>query len=147
MRTSAPGATEPARRGAGFTLVELLAVLAIAGIASAAIVLAIPDGRGSLAAEAERFAARVDAAQEQAVLESRAIALEVDADGYLFRRREGVGWRVLRTHRWTNGAAGAPGQSLFDSTGLVEPLAVELVRGPERARIDIAADGGVHVAR
>ena len=42
----------------GFTLIELLVALTILGLMSAVVVLAIPDPRGRLVDEAERFAAR-----------------------------------------------------------------------------------------
>src|SRR3954464_6125538 len=40
----------------GFTLVELMVVLVIIGLASAAVILTLPERGGSLFAEAERFA-------------------------------------------------------------------------------------------
>ena len=48
--------------GNGFTLLELMVVLTIIGFISAAVVLAIPDPRGRVIEDADRFAARVAAA-------------------------------------------------------------------------------------
>ena len=55
----------------GFTLVELMVVIAIIGIASAAVVLMMPDPRGRLADEADQFAARVRVAHDAAILNAR----------------------------------------------------------------------------
>ena len=67
MPISAPGNSRPAAEG-GFTLVELMVVLTVIGLASAAAVLAMPDPRGRLVDEGARFAARVRAAQDSAVM-------------------------------------------------------------------------------
>src|SRR6185503_13288799 len=69
-------------RTKGFTLVELMVVLVIIGLAAAAVVIAVPEPGGSLAGEAERFAARVKAARDTAILESRAMAVQIGRGGY-----------------------------------------------------------------
>jgi len=51
----------------GFTLVELMVVIAIIGVAAGAVMLSMPDPRPTLAVEAERFAARLTLAREEAV--------------------------------------------------------------------------------
>ncbi len=138
----------------GFTLVELLIVLTIIGLMSAAVVLAMPDGRGSLIDEAERFAARAQAAQEHAVLGARPIAIRVTGAGFVFDRRVLDEWKPLdrspfTDHVWREGTragVGAAAQRIvFDSTGASEPLRLLLTRGDEQVLVEISAGGKINV--
>ena len=54
------------KRTSGFTILEMMIVLAILGIAAGAILLTAPDSRRSLLDEAERFAASLVRAKEEA---------------------------------------------------------------------------------
>ncbi len=146
----------PLRRSAvdGFTLIELLIVLTIIGLMSAAVVLAMPDGRGSLIDEAERFAARAQAAQEQAVLDARAVSIRVTSAGYGFDRRERDEWKPLdrspfTDHAWSEGTragVGAGAQRIvFDSTGASEPLRLLLIREDDQVLVEIGPGGKIHV--
>ena len=65
----------------GFTLVEMMVVLVIIGLASATVLLAMPDPRGDLRGDGERFAARAKAAQDSAIIEAREMALWVTGSG------------------------------------------------------------------
>jgi general secretion pathway protein H len=154
MRTSATGRSKRRRR-AGFTLVELLVVVTILGLASAAVVLALPDTRPTLTAEAERFAARVLRAREEAVLTNQAVEVEVDASGYAFRKRTRGEWRPLeegpfaRT-AWEEGTRPAINSAegvriAFDTIGYAAPTALALTRGDRSVRVEIDAAGEVEV--
>jgi general secretion pathway protein H len=147
-----PAAMKRTKRQYGFTLVELMVVLVIIGLVAAAVVLAIPEAGGSLAGEADRFAARAKAARDTAILESRAVAVQIGRGGYEVARREGGIWRTETHYDWAErtvpDVAGSSEASIrFDSTGFAEPARVTLRRGDELRAIDIGGDGGVHVVR
>ena len=141
----------------GFTLVELLVVLTLIGLMSAAVILAMPDPRGTLAAEAERFAARSAAARDKAIVDAAAMSVRVTAAGYGFDRRDGSEWRPLDgkpfvEQAWKEGTqATIAGEGamriMFDPTGIAEPARVTLVRDDETMAVTIGADGEVDVVR
>lgn len=160
MPISAPGRARiggAPRSERGFTLVELLIVLTIIGLMSAAVVLAMPDPRGSLVAEAERFAARAHAAQERAIMDARPMAIRVTSLGYGFDRREDGEWKAMdeepfADRPWGEGtSAGVPAQSaqriVFDTTGAAEPMKLMLLRDDDQLLVEIGADGKARVAR
>ena len=82
-------------RERGFTLIELMIVIAIVGLASAVVVLALPDPRGRLTDEAARFAARTRAAHDLAVVGARPISVWVSEGGYGFDERQDGGWVAM----------------------------------------------------
>ena len=144
-------------RAQGFTLIELMIVITIIGLASAAVVLALPDPRGRLADEAARFAARTRAAHDLAIVDARPVSLWVSQGGYGFDERQDGAWvamsdKALRVTRWSKGtrAASSPAEGrdrvLFDPTGLADrPLDVSLMRERERIVVHVGTDGSVRI--
>lgn len=155
MPTSAAGSKAPSRER-GFTLIELMIVIAIVGLASAVVVLALPDPRGRLADEAARFAVRTRAAHDIAVVNARSVSVWVSGGGYGFDERSGGAWvamadKPLRVTRWSAGTRAVPASAgrdrvLFDSTGSADrPLDVTLTRSGEAIVVHVGGDGGVKV--
>ncbi|MFA6122771.1 GspH/FimT family pseudopilin [Sphingomonas sp.] len=144
-------------RERGFTLIELMIVIAIIGLASAVVVLALPDPRGRLTDEAARFAARTRAAHDLAVVGTRPISVWVSEGGYGFDERLDGAWvamaeKPLRVTRWSSGTRAVPSGAtprdriLFDSTGIADrPLDVTLTRARESVVVHVGADGSVRI--
>jgi general secretion pathway protein H len=137
---------------AGFTLVELLMVVAILGLAAGAVVLSAPDPRPSAAADAERFAARLSRAREEAILSNRPVAVEATAAGYAFSVFDGAAWSALEAgpfgpETWTAGTTVEPSDPpvrlVFDPAGAAEPASLTLSR--DGARRTVAVDGAGEV--
>ena len=154
MPTFIPANSEPQENG--FTLVELMVVLTIIGFISAAVVLAIPDPRGRVIDDADRFAARVAAARDEAVVTARPMGVWVSASGYGFQRREGGQWVEMDSKpfvavNWKSGTralVGKDGQQQigFDGTGLpTDPVSVTLAREAERVSVTVDMAGKVMV--
>lgn len=159
MPTSMAAKADPDRdpgTAAGFTLVELMVVLALLGLAAAAVVLTMPEADGGSRAEATRFAARVAALRDRAVIEGRGHGLWVTASGYGFERRIGDRWAPLDEGRlsradWRGGTAvtvdGQPqGRLSFDRVGLPShAMTIAFTRNESRASVAIDGAGEVTV--
>ena len=115
MRTSAAGSKPAQTFAPGFTLLELLVVVALIAIATAGVSLSL---RGSADSALERDATRLAALMETARAQSRASGLTVV-------------WRNTPTGFVFEGLPppGLPQNWLNDSTRAAQPLAVVL--GPE----------------
>ena len=140
----------------GFTLVELMVVIFIIGLMSAAVVMTMPsEGRRALD-DAERFAARAAAARDVAVLSARPVRMWVAASGYGFDTRVKGAWQpvgdtALENGNWSEGLtlstdAGGAGQDVFDASGMPDrALALTLAGGPQKATVRINGSGEVRV--
>jgi general secretion pathway protein H len=147
MRGARPGTGRGGTGEAGFTLVELMVVLAILGLATAAVMLSLPERGGSLAAEAERFAARAKAARDDAILDARAATVALAPGGYEVTRRS-----EAAHYDWAPGtqaelSGGVANRIRFSATGLADPAQLVLRRAGRVAAVEIGGDGNVRVVR
>jgi len=149
--TSATGPNSRARRH-GFTLIELLMTVTVIGLAAGAVVLAMPDPRPTVTAEAERFAARLVRAREEAVLSNRPVAVEATAAGYDFSRYDGADWTPLNEgpfgpEKWGEdlrlSVGGDPVRVVFDPTGAADPGRLTLSRDGRARTISVDGAGEV----
>lgn len=150
--TLAPGAR--ARRP-GFTLVELMVTITVIGLAASVVALSLPDPRPDALTAAERLAARLIHAREDAMLTNRPVAARLDAQGYAFVQMSGGEWSAvaegpLRRQAWPEGvspnlAGDAERLILFDPSGLSAPATIELrAEQPASVRIDDRGRVQVH---
>ena len=157
---------------AGFSLVEMMVVLFIIGLLAGVVVVTLPGAQAGLTDEAQRFASRAAAARDNAVLESRPMAMVVNDKGYYFEeRRDGrwqgfdrppfglQGWKDGTTARVAGLAKPAQADAksddappsgsnriIFDSVGLAsEDVALTLSRDGASAAVRIDRNGGVRL--
>lgn len=67
---------------AGFTLVEILCVLAVLGLTAGLVVLNLPRGEDPFRAEMQKFATQLNIAARDSAIDGRIRGIEIDADGY-----------------------------------------------------------------
>jgi len=139
---------------AGFTLIELMIVVVVIALASAVAVLALPDPRGRVLDEGARFAVRVRAARDGAIIAARPMSVWVTPQGYGFDRWEAGRWvaiddKPLRASEWARGTtATVPDRArvTFDTTGAADrPATIPLLRDRARATVTIYPNGTVNV--
>jgi general secretion pathway protein H len=83
-------------RQAGFTLLEILVVVVIAGITLGLVSLNVmPSERKVLENEAQRISLLMQLARDEAIVRNQPIALEFVQNGYRFLVRDNNEWRLL----------------------------------------------------
>lgn len=152
--TSARAADRLGRRR-GFSLVELMVVVTLIGLAATAVVLTLPEADRRLDQEAMRLAARITLARDETILSGRPTAVRIDADGYAFLRRTDGVWTQLdeaplKGARWAEGTRPVLKRTealvtAFDPVGMAEPVGIRLQRGARAVDIAIDASGEVRL--
>lgn len=156
MKRLAGSGAHPAHHATegGFTLVELMVVLVIIGLMSGAVLLTMGDPRGGLADDADRFAGRVRAAHNRAVILARPVALWVSSTGYGFEERREGRWvaldqKPLVQTDWRSGTRASAAERgtmrlWFDTVGRADqPMAFTLQRNGRALPLSVALDGMV----
>jgi general secretion pathway protein H len=136
MPTSAPGnngrSRRPHRRPAGFTLLELLVVVAIVAIASAGVAFALRDAGGvSLEREAQRLGALLESARARSRLTGQAVRWVATPTGFHF---EGLAGEPL-PENWLEADTRVLGRGVL-------VLGPEPVIGPQAVVLTSAAHPG-----
>ena len=140
------------RPEAGFSLVEMLVVLAILAAVASTIFLNSPAATPNLAKEADKVAAQLLSARDLAIIENRPVLVEFDPSGYRVQQRSRFGWNAapgVQMVAWGEGTSysvegGALASAvLFDSIGLTDPVAITLFRKGRIERISLDGTGNV----
>ncbi len=172
MPISATGRTDESS-ATGFSLIEVIVVVAVIGLASGAVMVAMPGDAAALRPEAERLAARLAHAAHSSILDGVAYGAKVDTQGYSFFRIRDEAWAVIANapplvqERWNNKttasviadadtistdpASPAP-NVVFDPTGVATPFRVIMrhsaaafvVEGDAFGKIKVGADDSAH---
>lgn len=143
MRTSAAGndAARGPARPRGFTLLELLVVLALVAVATAGVSLSLRDAdHARLEREAVRLAALLDAARAQSRASGIPARWQTTADGFRFSGLQGSPWPTQWLHADTR-AAGDP-VLVLGPEPMIPPQSLVLTRaGASAERVRIRTDG------
>jgi general secretion pathway protein H len=154
MPTSATGAERGGE--AGFTLVEVLVALVVMALLTGAVLMTLPGEGPRLAAEAERLAARLDHARDEALTGARPVEVALTDAGYALRAQRKGRWEplddgVLEPVAWPEGLTAsvesADGRSAvrFDPTGAAEAAVITLSSGERRTRVTVDPQGEVRI--
>ncbi|MDQ3471989.1 MAG: GspH/FimT family pseudopilin [Pseudomonadota bacterium] len=139
----------------GFTLVELMVVIAVMALMAGAVAVTAGGTGSGPAAAASRFASRLAAARDEAIVSGRPVSAWVAPSGYGFDRYQGSTWQAMSAKpfqgdNWQSGTvvalAGARARLRFDSLGLPDrPTSFAIARDGRTARVSVAANGDVTV--
>jgi len=142
----------------GFTLVELMVVIGIIGVAAAALILALPGRAQAINQDVEQLATRLSAARDQAVVGGQPIAVWISPSGYGFEQRLAGNWQPMKDRNlervdWRDDIiANVPADEqlrlAFDNTGLPnQGLQIVLTSGDISVQVKVNDLGEVHIVR
>jgi general secretion pathway protein H len=154
-------------RQRGLTLVELLVVLVILGLASGAALMNAPPARPPARVAAESFAAKYSAISDLAVASGKPVRLVVDTASYQFEVRRDGEWQASDDARFDRTVFGEgltvtvevdaaafanepeaskrkadePVAIALDPLGAEAPFSIEFAHRRGVWRVDVGADG------
>lgn len=141
----------------GFTLVELMVVIALMAVMAGAVVVSAGTGSGP-ADTATRFASRLAAARDEAILTGRPISAWATASGYGFDQLRAGHWERYSTKPFAGADWGAGTQITFasadkgrarvrfDALGMPDqPMVLRISREGRTMHVRVAANGDVTV--
>ncbi|MFL9897807.1 GspH/FimT family pseudopilin [Paraburkholderia fungorum] len=149
------------KRAAGFTLLEMMVVLVIAGILVSLTALTMTrNPRTDLNEEAQRLALLFESAGDEAQVRARPIAWQPFEGGFRFDVRTEDGWRPLRDEllgprSWEGGVTGVtidypgsdshPSRVIFGTEAIDVPVEITLFSAVGRATIVGTGNGRYEV--
>ena len=131
------------RRWHGLTLIELMVVLLIVGIATAVTLLALPDSpQAQLQADASRLVALLESARAASRAQDEALRWQVNDAGFRFEGRAGGPWPSQWLHADTQAQVIGARELLLGPEPVIGAQAVALHhrRRPE-SRLWVGTDG------
>jgi general secretion pathway protein H len=131
----------------GFTLLELLLVVAIIAIAAGAVALSVSGGERSLREESERLAALFQMAQSEARVGGRPLVWEADLTGYSFRllgTEQNLREELSRKRTWPFAVERVwPQRVLFPREPVREPEILDIATPARDLRLALDALGNL----
>jgi general secretion pathway protein H len=139
-----------ARTEDGFSLVEMLIVLVIIGLATSVVMLTGASGSPGLAVEADRFAGRVAAARDAALIHNKAVRIDISSDGYHVLAETRSGWQEIEAPVfWQEGTSVShssgrlPAVLSFDNTGMADAASLSFFRGGATETVRVDSTGNI----
>jgi type II secretion system protein H len=138
------------RRDGGFSLIEMMVVLATVSLAAGLVVVNAPGRSGQLAQETDSLIRSLVAARDMALIENRTVMLEISEAGYATHITGRIGPpRAVERAQWNDGTTIAaadgrlPAIIAFDPVGLAEPASFTLFNGGSRDGVVIDLSGRI----
>jgi len=116
----------------GFTLIEIMVVVIIVSILVGAVSLTFPRSTDDLLKEdAERFSEILYLAQDEAILQSRDLAIAIDKSGYSFLSRNDKSWTAFSEEPFAPRKLSAKAESELELEGTPIKLVTKAKTKPQ----------------